>query len=82
MEDRPLFGIPHIGPSAEQRRRDDQYLRRNLRIAVRQLERAQLYLDSLESLNLDDREVDVTVRDITARLRALGRYLSERKAGR
>ncbi len=80
MEDRSLFRIPHLGHTAEQRRREEQYLRRNLRIALRQLERAQLYIDSLESLNLDDREVDATVRDITARLRALARYLSERGA--
>lgn len=80
MAENALFRIPRMGPNAEQRRRDGQHRRRSLRIAIRQLERAELYLDSLESLELDDREVEVTVRDIVARMKALRRYLGERRA--
>ena len=67
------------GTPAEQRRRDDQQRRRNLRIAIRQLERAELYVVALYSLNLEDREAEVHVDDLLGRLQSLRRYLLELK---
>jgi hypothetical protein len=67
------------GPTGDERRRDDQQSRRNLRIAARQLERADLYITALYSLNLEDREAEANVDDLLARLRALRRYLAVRR---
>ena len=72
-----IFGT--AGTPAEQRRRDDQQRRRNLRIAIRQLERAELYIVALYSLNLEDREAEVHVDDLLGRLRSLRQYLLELK---
>jgi hypothetical protein len=80
MAERTLFGLRRVNPTAEARRREEQFERRNLRIAIRQLERAELYLDAIESLNLSDREVDVTVADVSSRLRALRQYLAQRRS--
>jgi hypothetical protein len=63
------------GPTGDDRRRDDQQRRGNLRIAVRQLERADLYVAALYSLNLEDREAEANVDDLLGRLQALRRYL-------
>jgi hypothetical protein len=79
MAEHALFRIPKVGPTAEQRKRQDQQHRRNLRIAIRQLERAELYLVALYSLELDDREAEASVDDLVGRLRSLKRYLLELK---
>lgn len=79
MAQQPLFRIEHSDPTPEQRRRAGQCLRKNLRIAIRQLERAQLYLNAVDALDLEDDEVEKYVRDMVGRLRALRRYLAERR---
>jgi outer membrane PBP1 activator LpoA protein len=80
MAEKAFVRLPGIAQTSAQRRREDQLLRKNLRIAIRQLERAELYLDAIDSLNLDDDEVDRTVRRIVGNLQALRRYLSARRA--
>jgi len=79
MAEHALFRIPKVGPTAEQRKRQDQHHRRNLRIAIRQLERAELYLVALYSLELDDRAAEASVDDLVGRLRSLQRYLVQLK---
>jgi hypothetical protein len=79
MAEHALFQIPRVAPTAEQRKREDQRRRRDLRIAVRQLERAELYVVALHSLNLDDREAKASVDDLLGRLRSLERYLFQLK---
>ena len=74
-----LFRVPGIGATNEQRRRDDQQQRRNLRIAIRQLERAELYMVALYSLNLGDGVAQSNLDDVIGRLRTLRQYLVERK---
>ena len=74
-----MFRIAHGGPTAEQRRRADSYQRKNLRIAIRQLERAELYLNTVGALDLEDDQVERHVRDMVGRLRALRRYLAEKR---
>jgi len=46
-----MFRIAYSGPTAEQRRRAGSYQRKNLRIAIRQLERAELYLNAVDALS-------------------------------
>ena len=77
MADRALLHLPTSGASA---RREEQQVRKNLRIAIRQLERAELYLAAVDSLGLEDQEVGRNVRQITAHLGALRRYLSAKRA--
>ena len=79
MAEHALFRIPKVEPAAEQRKRQDQHHRRNLRIAIRQLERAELYLVALYSLELDDRAAEASVDDLVGRLRSLQRYLVQLK---
>jgi hypothetical protein len=79
MAHQTLFRVPGLGPTAEQRRRDDQQRRRNLRIAIRQLERAELYLVALYSLGLEDHDAEASVDDLLGRLRALERHLLQIK---
>ncbi|HEV3100717.1 MAG TPA: hypothetical protein VG426_00105 [Candidatus Dormibacteraeota bacterium] len=79
MAQQPLFRIEHSGPTAEQRKRADQYLRKNLRIAIRQLERAELYLNAVDALDLEDDQVDKHLRETVGQLRALRRYLGQRR---
>jgi hypothetical protein len=74
-----LFRIRGARPPAEQRKRQDQLHRRNLRIATRQLERAELYLVALYSLELDDRDAEARVDDLIGRVRSLQRHLLELK---
>jgi hypothetical protein len=71
--------MPRVAPTAEQRKREDQRRRRDLRTAVRQLERAELYVVALHSLNLEDREAKAGVDDLLGRLRSLERYLFQLK---
>lgn len=79
MAQQPLFRIERSGPTAQQRKRADQYLRKNLRIAIRQLERAELYLNAVEAMDLEDHQIDNHVREIVGQLRGLRRYLAERR---
>ena len=71
--------IARVEPTAEQRKRQDQYRRRNLRIAIRQLERAELYLVALYSLDLNDRAAEASVDDLIGRMRSLQRSLLQSK---
>ena len=77
MAERALFSFRRAEPTAEQRGREVQQRRRNLRIAIRQLERAELYVAGLVSLNLEDREAESAIDDLKVRIRALQRYLVE-----
>lgn len=79
MAQQSLFRISPSGPTAEQRRREDSSQRKNLRIAIRQLERAELYLNAVDAIDLDDNEVEKHLRDVIGQLRALRRYLAERR---
>jgi len=79
MAEHALFRTPRAEPTAEQRKRQDQHHRRNLRIAIRQLERAELYLVALYSLQLDDRTAEASVDDLIGRMRSLQRYLLQLK---
>jgi len=79
MAEHALFRIPRAEPTAEQRKRQDQHRRRNLRIAIRQLERAEIYLVALYSLELDDRAAAASVDDVIGRIRSLQRYLVQLK---
>ena len=79
MGHQSLVRLPGLGRTAEQRRRDDQERRRNLRIAIRQLERAELYLIALYSLNLEGTGAPKHVDDLVGRVRALQRSLVQLK---
>lgn len=65
---------------AEDRVRASQYRKRNLRIAIRQLERAELYIEALNSLDVDDEVAEESVARLGEDLRGLRRYLLARKA--
>lgn len=47
-----------------------------LRAAIRQLERAELYLDAVGALDVDDRDADHALRRLRADLEALRRHLT------
>ena len=79
MADRALFGTAPARPTAEQQRLEDREQRRNLRIAIRQLERAELYLVALYSLDLAVPEAEASVDDIVQRIRSLQRSLVQRR---
>ena len=79
MAEHALFRIPRAEPTAQQRKRQEQHHRRNLRIAIRQLERAELYLVAVSSLELDDRAAEASVDDLIGRMRSLQRYLFQLK---
>jgi hypothetical protein len=79
MADQAVFRMQPAGPTVEQTKRADQQRRRNLRIAIRQLERAELYLVALYSLDLEDRDAARRVDELVVRLRSLERYLVGRK---
>ena len=79
MAHQPLFRFPPADPTAEQLKRASQEHRRNLRIAVRQLERAELYIVALLSLRIDDATAEASVDDLIGRLRAVQRHLLELK---
>lgn len=76
MAERALLHLPGSKTSA---RRNEQHMRKQLRIAIRQLERAELYLDAVDSLDLDDAGADRSVRQITEHLRGLRQYLSAKR---
>jgi hypothetical protein len=56
-------------------KRSDPHRRRNLRIAIRQLERAELYLVALYSLDLAEEGVEGAVDDVIRDLRGLRQHL-------
>jgi hypothetical protein len=75
MAERSLLRISRTEPAAALRKRDDQDHRRKLRIAIRQLERAELYVVSLQSLNLDEPSVEEGADHLIRELRSLRQYL-------
>jgi hypothetical protein len=79
MAEHALFQTPRVATTAEQRKREEQRRRRDLRIAVRQLERAELYVVALNSLDLEDRDANASLNDLLGRLRSLQRYLLQLK---
>ena len=79
MAERAIFRIPGLGSTAEQRKRAEQHRRRDLRIAIRQLERAQLYLVALYSLDLGDGLADQAVDNLVRGVRGLRRSLIQSK---
>lgn len=56
-----------------------QHRRRDLRIAIRQLDRAELYVVALTSLELDDERAENGIEDLTRRVRSLRHYLIQQK---
>lgn len=70
MAEKALLRIPALRRTAEERKRADQRRRRDLRIAIRQLERAELYLVALYSLDIGqdgpERALDRLIRDLRA----------------
>ena len=79
MADSAHFQLDGLVRKAYDRDRVDQHRRRNLRMAVRQLERAELYVVALYSLDLGDKAADAAVGDLIQGLRGLQRYLLEAK---
>jgi hypothetical protein len=53
--------------------------RKVLRTAIRQLERADLYLAAVAYMDLGDREAQRALNQVRADLAGLGRYLGERR---
>ncbi len=53
----------------------ERYRRRNLRIAVRQVERAELYLGAVDTLDLDDPVVEDRLADLLDDLASLRQHL-------
>lgn len=78
MAQQPLFH--RAAPTEEQRRRDDQQHRRKLRIAIWQLERAELYLVALYSLDMASEGLEERVDDLIRDLRGLRQDLVRLKA--
>jgi hypothetical protein len=62
-------------------RRREQAQRRELRIAIRQTERAELYLTAIESLQLDDREAQLVLAGILRGIRILRFHLVRARSG-
>jgi hypothetical protein len=60
------------------RSRDDE--RKVLRAAVRQLERADVYIGSVEAMELNDLEAKRAVRGLLADVASLRRYLADLRA--
>lgn len=60
---------------ADDQRRASQYRRRSLRIAIRQIERAELYVVALNSLELGDDGIDESVEQVLDHMRSLHQYL-------
>jgi hypothetical protein len=81
MADKALLEVVAERAPLLRTRRDDQLARRNLRIALRQVERAELYLHALESLDLGDEVVGEMVTDLLRSLRALQSYLIRKRNG-
>lgn len=75
MAENSLLRIARTGPITKQRRREDQYRRRNLRIAIRQLERAELYLVALYSLDVAEEGLEAALDDVIRDVRGLREHL-------
>jgi hypothetical protein len=54
--------------------------RKVLRAAMRQLERAEIYLAAVAYMELDDREAERALNQLRADLQSLVRYLGERRS--
>jgi hypothetical protein len=54
--------------------------RQVLRAAIRQLERADLYLAAVAYMELDDREAERALNQLRAALESLRRYIAERRS--
>jgi hypothetical protein len=54
--------------------------RQVLRAAIRQLERADIYLGAVGVMDLDDRQADRSVRQLRADLESLRRYLVDARS--
>jgi hypothetical protein len=54
--------------------------RKVLRAAIRQLERAEVYLAAVSYMELDDREAERVVNRLRAEVLSLARYLGERRS--
>jgi hypothetical protein len=54
--------------------------RQVLRAAIRQLERAEIYLAAVAYMELDDREAQSAVNRLRAGLESLNRYLAEKRS--
>lgn len=67
-----VLAADRTSPSAK---REEQALRRNLRIAIKQLERAELYLVALYSLDLGEEGVQGVVDDLVRDVRGLRQHL-------
>jgi uncharacterized NAD-dependent epimerase/dehydratase family protein len=52
-----------------------------LRAAVRQLERAEIYLAAVNYMDLDDREARRAVSRLRAEVESVRRYLAEKRSG-
>ena len=76
MADGVLITVDGLARKAYGRGRADAQQQRNLRIAIRQLERAELYLVALNSLDIDDEGTEESVDELLQGLRGLQRYLS------
>jgi hypothetical protein len=55
--------------------------RKVLRAAIRQLERAELYFDAVEYMDLDDARASRALRQLRSDLRSLNGYLIELRSG-
>jgi hypothetical protein len=51
--------------------------RQVFRAAIRQLDRAEIYIDAVDAMEMDDREAERVVRHLRAELDGLRRYLIE-----
>ncbi len=54
--------------------------RQVLRAAIRQLERAEIYLDAVEYMDLDDRQAQRTLNQLKSDLQSLCRYLADQRS--
>jgi len=61
-------------------RRTSREQRQVLRAAIRQLERADIYVAAVVHMDLDDRAVERALRQVRADLDALRRHLGEERA--
>ena len=64
----------------QESRQLSQYRKANLRIAIRQLERAELYVVALNSLELDVEDVEAWIDQVVEQLRSLRAQLLGLKA--
>lgn len=62
------------------RSRTGKERRQVLRAAIRQLERAEIYLDAVLYMDLDDREAERGLDQLRADLESLRRYITERRS--